>query len=74
MRIPVRAAYRRPDKPGGEYTLIQEDYAEIPDALVAGEMALAGADIAHARGDEDGARRIEDAVERACADGKLMTR
>lgn len=73
MNIPIRATFRRADKPGGRATMVRAEYADVPDELIMGQMAQAGADIAIHRGDEDNFVRIRRAIDRAEMDGKIIT-
>lgn len=73
MNIPIRATFRRADKPGGRATMVRAEYADVPDALIMGQMAQAGADVALSRGDHDGYTRIRQAIDRAEMDGKIIT-
>lgn len=73
MNIPVRATFRRAEKRGERATMVSAVYADVPDALIMGQMALAGADVALHRGDEDNFVRIRRALDRAETDGKLIT-
>lgn len=73
MRIPIRAIYKRAERPGEPAVMISADYADVPIELVAGQLAQAAADVASAKGDMDESERIRAALAQACADGKLMT-
>ena len=72
MRIPIRATYRRAEKPGGRATLESAVYADVPDALILGTTAQVAADLAMRAGNEDAVVKIRRAIDRACEDGKLM--
>lgn len=73
MRIPIRATFRRADKPGGKATLARAEYAEVPDTLIMGQMAKVGADVALHREDLDSYERIRGAARRAEDAGKIIT-
>lgn len=73
MIIPIRATFRRADKPGGRATMVSAEYADVPDALIMGQLAQAGADVALSRGDHDSYVRIRHAIDRAETDGKIIT-
>ena len=53
--------------------MVSAVYADVPDELIMGQMAQAGADIAIHRGDEDNFVRIRRAIDRAEMDGKIIT-
>jgi len=72
MRIPIRATYRRAEKPGGRATLESAVYADVPDALIIGTAAQTAADMAMRAGDEDAVVKIRRAIDAACTDGKIM--
>lgn len=75
MLIPVRACYKRSKK--GEKPrppqMISAEYAEVPDELVLGTLAQAGLERALLAGDTEAAGIISRAIDKATADGKLMT-
>ena len=71
--IPVRAMYRRAEKPGGKATFESAVYADVPDELILGTAAQMAADMAMCAGDEEAVVKIRRAIDAACADGKLMT-
>lgn len=71
--IPIRATYRRAEKPGGKATLESAVYADVPIELVAGTAAQVAADLARRAGDEENMLRIRHAIDRARADGTIMT-
>lgn len=73
MMIPIRATFKRADKPGGRAEMIDAVYADVPMELVMGALAKAGESYARRKGDEDSADKIHRAIDRAEADGKLIT-
>lgn len=73
MNIPIRATFRRAEKRGEQATMVSAVYAEVPDALIMGQLAQAGADVALSRGDHDSYMRIRHAIDRAEVDGKIIT-
>jgi len=73
MMIPIRATFKRADKPGGRAEMIDAVYADVPVELVMGTLAKAGESIARRKGDEDSADKIHRAIDLAEADGKLIT-
>lgn len=70
--IPIRATYRRAEKPGGRATLESAVYADVPVELIAGTAAKVAVSMAMRAGDEEAVVRLNRAIERACEDGKLM--
>ena len=73
MRIPIRATYRRAEKPGGRATFESAVYADVPDELILGTAAQVARTMAMRAGDEEAVMKIGRAIDAACADGKLMT-
>ena len=73
MRIPVHAFFARGTKPGEEPKLISAQYADIPDGLIAGEMALSAVQLATQRADTEGASALNAAISRAREDGSIGT-
>ena len=72
MQIPIRAIYRRAEKPGERATLESAVYADIPQELIVGTAAMAARDLAMRAGDDESVERISRAIDAACADGKIM--
>ena len=72
MTIPIRAMYRRAEKPGERATLESAVYADIPDKLVVGTAAMVARDLAMHAGDEEAVTKISRAIDAACTDGKIM--
>lgn len=70
--IPIRATYRRAQKPGEQATLESAVYADIPVQLIAGTAAKVAVSMAMRAGDEDAVIRLNRAIDRACEAGKLM--
>lgn len=75
MMVPIRAIYKRRQRgePDGPPEMINAAYADVPDALLMGMQAQTILDRARAAGDEGAVEVIGSAVDRATADGKLMT-
>ena len=73
MKIPVHAFFARGTKPGEEPQLISAQYADIPDGLIAGEMAMAAVQLATQRADAEGASALNAAIARAREDGRINT-
>ena len=73
MQIPIRATFRRAEKPGGRATFESAVFAEIPDELVIGTAAQVAVDVAMRAGDDDAVSRLSRAIELAETDGKIMT-
>lgn len=71
--IPVRATYRRAEKPGKTAMLDHAVYADVPDALIIGTAAQTAADLALHAGDEENHARILRAIDRARTAGTIMT-
>ena len=73
MMVPIRATFKRADKPGGRAEMVSAVYADVPMELLVGTLAQAAMDVAMHSGDEDCYLEIRHAIERAEADGKIMT-
>lgn len=73
MMIPVRATFRRADKPGGRAVMIDAEYADVPVELIMGTLAQSAAAIVRRERGEDDYQTIRQAMDRAEADGKIMT-
>lgn len=70
--IPIRATYRRAEKPGGRATFESAVYADVPVGLIVGTAAQVAGDMAMRAGDEEAVVKIRRAIDRACEDGKIM--
>ena len=70
--IPIRATYRRAEKPGGRATFESAVYADVPVELIVGTAAQVAGDMAMRAGDEEAVVKIRRAIDRACEDGKIM--
>lgn len=75
MRVMLRASYKRCEKgkKPGKPELISAEYGEVPDELIMGQWALALRDAVRMKEGPYAAQEIQDAIERAKADGVLMT-
>lgn len=73
MMIPIRATFKRADKPGGRAVMVDAVYADVPMELIVGTAARVAQDLALHAGDEENYLRIRHAIERAEADGKIIT-
>ena len=70
--VPIRAMYRRAEKPGQRATLESAVYADVPVELLAGAAARTAVGLAMRAGDEDAVARMNRAIDRACEAGKLI--
>lgn len=70
--IPIRATYRRAEKPGGRATPKSEVCADVPVELIAGTAAKVAVSRAMHAGDDEAVAKLNRAIDRACEDGKLM--
>ena len=70
--IPIRATYRRAEKPGGRATFESAVYADVPVGLIVGTAAQVAGDMAMRAGEEEAVVKIRRAIDRACEDGKIM--
>ena len=70
--IPIRATYRRAEKPGGRATLESAVYADVPVELIAGTAAQVAVSMAMRAVDEEAVTKINRALDKACDAGKLM--
>ena len=72
MKVLVRATFERAPRGSKEPAkMISGEYAEVPDAIVLGQLAKCGREDARIAGDDEAVEIIDKAIDKAMAAGVI---